>query len=198
MPLLRLVMLRHGETVGNSSVRFHGAGDVALSDPGRAQMRAAGRGLRQEVFDLVVASPLRRSWEAAKIVAGAAPVRLEDGLREIDFGRWEGLTSEEIAVRDPVLHREWRERARGFEYPGGELRAEFQGRVMQAFGRIEASGAEGVLVVGHKGVIRTIAEKLLAAALPEGAPELACAVALAHGVAGPWRLRERGGGAFTN
>jgi broad specificity phosphatase PhoE len=69
---------------------------------------------------------------------------------------------------------------------------------MQAFGRIEASGAEGVLVVGHKGVIRTIAEKLLAAALPEGAPELACAVALAHGVAGPWRLRERGGGAFTN
>lgn len=189
MPLRRLVMLRHGETSGNSSLRFHGAADVPLSEAGRVELRAAARALRQECFDLVVASPLRRSWEAAKIVAGAAPVRLEDGLREIDFGRWEGLTSEEIAARDPVLHREWRARARGFEYPGGELRAEFQGRVMQAFGRIEASGAEGVLVVGHKGVIRTIAEKLLAAALPEGAPGLASAIALARGAAGGWRLR---------
>ena len=190
MPLLRLVMLRHGETVGNSSVRFHGAGDVALSETGRAQMRAAGGALRQSVFDLVVASPLRRSWEAAKIVAGAAPVRLDHGLREIDFGRWEGLTEQEIAVRDPVLHREWRDRARGFEFPGGELRSEFQGRVMQAFGRIEASGAEGALVVGHKGVIRTIALKLLAKPLPDGQPDLARAITLAHDVGGGvWRLR---------
>jgi broad specificity phosphatase PhoE len=184
--LRRLVMLRHGETVGNSSVRFHGAADVPLSESGRAQMLAAARALRQECFDLVVASPLRRSWEAAALVAGGAPVRIEDGLREIDFGRWEGLTSEEIERRDPVLHREWRARVPGFEYPGGELRAQFRARVMQAFARIEATGAEGVLLVGHKGVIRTLAESLLGAPLADGEPDLACAVGLSRDPAGAW------------
>jgi len=183
-------MLRHGETVGNSSQRFHGSADVPLSDGGRAQMRAAARALSKAVFDLVVASPLRRSWEAARIVAGATPVRLEEGLREIDFGRWEGLTDAEIATRDPVLHREWRERAPGFEYPGGELRAEFRGRVMRAFERIEGSGAEGALVVVHKGVIRAIAERLLAKPLPDGVPDLACAVHLSRDASDAWRLRE--------
>jgi broad specificity phosphatase PhoE len=190
--LRRLVMLRHGETVGNSSVRFHGAADVPLSDSGRAQMRAAARELRQECFDLVVASPLRRSWEAAALVTGGAPVRIEDGLREIDFGRWEGLTSEEIERRDPVLYREWRARAPGFEYPGGELRVDFQARVMQAFERVAACGAPGVLLVGHKGVIRTLAEKLLGAPLGDGEPDLARAVGLWRDPAGTWFPGRRG------
>jgi probable phosphoglycerate mutase len=189
LPLRRLAMLRHGETVGNSSLRFHGSADVALSDAGRVQMREAARALREAVFDLVVASPLRRSWEAARIVAGATPVRIEEGLREIDFGRWEGLTDAEIAARDPVLHREWRERAPGFEYPGGELRAEFRGRVMRAFERIDASGADGALVVAHKGVIRTLAERLVGDPLPEGIPGLATAVHLSRGADEVWRLR---------
>jgi broad specificity phosphatase PhoE len=190
--LRRLVMLRHGETVGNSSVRFHGAADVPLSDAGRAQLRAAARGLRQEFFDLVVASPLRRSWEGAAVVAGGAPVRIEDGLREIDFGRWEGLSAPEIESRDPVLYREWRARKPGFEYPGGELRADFQRRVMQAFDRIEASGAESVLLVGHKGVIRTLAENLTGVPLADGEPGLACAVGLSRDPAGRWFLGRRG------
>ncbi len=192
MSLRRLVMLRHGETVGNSSVRFHGAADLPLSDAGREQLRAAARGLRQEFFDLVVASPLRRSWEGAALVAGGAPVRIEDGLREIDFGRWEGLTAEEIERRDPVLYREWRARKPGFEYPGGEPRAEFRNRVGRAFERIEASGAESVLLVAHKGVIRTLAEKLTGAPLADGEPELACAVGLSRDPAGRWFAGRRG------
>src|SRR5262245_65811109 len=166
-------MLRHGETVGNSSVRFHGAADVPLSDAGRAQLRAAARGLRQEFFDLVVASPLRRSWEGATVAAGGAPVRIEDDLREIDFGRWEGLTAEEIERRDPVLFREWRARAPGFEYPGGEPRAAFRARVRRGFERIEASGAGSALLVCHKGVIRTLAEQVAGPPLAARAPAAA-------------------------
>jgi broad specificity phosphatase PhoE len=192
VPLRRLVMLRHGETVGNSSVRFHGAADVPLSDVGRAQLRAAARALRQEFFDLVVASPLRRSWEGAALVAGGAPVRIEEGLREIDFGRWEGLTAAEIEQRDPVLYREWRARKPGFEYPGGELRADFKARVRRALGRIEASGAESALLVGHKGVIRTLAEELTGAPLADGEPELAGVVGLSRDPAGRWFLGRRG------
>ena len=48
--LRRIVLLRHGETVGNSKERFHGSSDLPLSDEGRAQMRAATRRLAGEVF----------------------------------------------------------------------------------------------------------------------------------------------------
>lgn len=192
MSLRRLVMLRHGETVGNSSVRYHGAADVPLSDQGRSQVRAAASGLRQEVFDLVVASPLRRSWEAAVLVAGGAPVRIEGGLREIHFGRWEGLTAEEIELRDPVLYREWQSRAPGFEFPGGEIRAEFRARVLEAYERIAASGASSALLVGHKGVIRTIGEQLLGEPLPDDEPQLAGAVGLFLRADGRWLLGRRG------
>src|SRR5262245_41166003 len=113
-------MVRHGETVGNSRVRLHGANDLNLSEAGGAQMRAAARRLRQEVFDLVAASPLRRSWQSAALIAGGALVRLVPEFREIDFGRWEGLSAEEIEASDPVLYRDWKARAPGFEYPGGE------------------------------------------------------------------------------
>ena len=63
---------------------------------------------------------------------------------------------------------------------------------MHSFGRIEASGAESALLVGHKGVIRTLAERLSGAALADGEPELACAVGLSCDPAGRWFLGRRG------
>jgi broad specificity phosphatase PhoE len=170
--LRRIVLVRHGETVGNSSERFHGSADLALSDAGRAQMRRVAAALRTEVFDLVVASPLRRSWEGARIVAGGAPIRLEHDFREIHFGRWEGLTRQEIEAADPIAARDWQAKAPGFEYPGGELRAAFRERVARGLGRLHASGAAAVLGVLHKGVIRTLAEELLGRPLADGEPGL--------------------------
>jgi broad specificity phosphatase PhoE len=190
--LRRLVLIRHGETDGRSSERFHGSGDVPLSAEGRSQMREAARGLVQEVFDLVVASPLRRSWEAAWIVSGGAPVRLETDFREIDFGRWEGLTKEEIEASDPVLYREWQDGGASFEFPGGEPRGEFRARVLRALERLEASGSTSALVVAHKGAIRTIAERLLGRPLEAGTPALAGRVSLTRAPDGRWYEGRRG------
>jgi broad specificity phosphatase PhoE len=193
MPALRrLVLVRHGETVGNSSVRFHGRRDVALSAEGRAQMRATARALRGEVFDRVVASPLRRSWQGAAIAAGGAPVELEPDLREVDFGRWEGLTAEEIRASDPVLYEDWRARAPHFEFPGGERRAAFQARVERALERLRASGATSALLVIHKGPIRVIAEHLLGRALEDGIPELGGFVGLTRRPEGTWFVGRHG------
>ena len=187
MPKLRrLVMVRHGETEGNSSVRFYGSADVPLSDEGRAQLRQLAGTLRTEVFDLVVASPLRRSWEGASIVSGAAPIRLVHEFREIHFGRWEGLTAGEIEEAEPVLYRDWQAKTAGFEFPGGESRAAFRERVLRGLDRVLESGAAAALLVVHKGVIRTIAEELLGQPLAQGEPELASAVSLGRGVDGAW------------
>jgi broad specificity phosphatase PhoE len=187
-------MVRHGETVGNSRERLHGAADLPLSDAGRAQMLTATRNLEQaqEVFDWVAASPLRRSWESAAIVTRGAPVQMVPEFREIDFGRWEGMSADEIQAADPARFKDWQARAAGFEYPGGEQRAAFRARVVHGFARVEHSGARDALLVVHKGVIRTIAEQLLGAALPGSGPELGESVGLSRDADGRWFLGRHG------
>ena len=190
--LRRIVLLRHGETTGQSSVRFHGSSDLPLADEGRAQMREAAKRLRGECFDLVMASPLRRSWEAAWIVSGGAPVRLEPEFREIDFGRWEGLTAEEIEASDPLLYKEWQEKKSAFDFPGGERRAEFRARTQTGLDRLLQSGASSALLVAHKGTVRTVAEILLGTALEDGEPALGAGIGLSRAADDTWRLGRRG------
>ncbi len=189
--LRRLLLVRHGETLGRSSERFHGRTDVALAPEGAEQMLRARALLRRESFDLVAASPLRRSFEAARALMPGAPIWLASEFREIDFGRWEGLTKQEIGERDPVLFRDWQARAPGFEFPGGERRSDFQARVMRGFALLEASGATGVLAVLHKGVIRTLAERLTGEVLPADEPALGAAVGL-YRAGERWQLGRRG------
>ena len=183
--LRRLVMLRHGDTVGNSKERFHGSNDVALSAEGRAQVLEAKHQLRMEPIDRVVSSPLSRAWASARLVAPGAPIQLDQDLREIDFGRWEGLTKEEIQAADPQNYEAWQSQGSSFDFPGGERRDDFVERVLGALARIQQSGASNVLVVAHKGTIKTIAKQLLGHALdPE--PELGSLVWLTRTHGGAW------------
>jgi broad specificity phosphatase PhoE len=191
MSLLRIIVLiRHGETEGESSVRFHGSSDVPLAEHGRAQMRATAARLPLDHYDVVVSSPLRRAWESASIVARGAPVRIETAFREIDFGRWEGLTAEEIRARDPILYEDWRSRAPGFEFPGGERRADFRARVAEGIARLQASGARTAIAVAHKGVMRAIAEWLTGLPL-EGDLPLGEAVQVTRGADDRWFVGRR-------
>ncbi len=167
MALRRLVLVRHGESEGNSRERLIGSGDPPLAVEGRDQMRAARAMLIGQVIDAVVASPARRSWQSAQALTGGAPTRLESDFREIHFGRWEGKRVDDLASSDPALHQQWRDGAPGFEYPGGELRAQFRARVERGLARLDESGATSALLVVHKGVIRTIVDLLLGSAVED-------------------------------
>ena len=157
-----------------------------LSAEGREQVARAGCRVRRQPIDLVVASPLRRSWRGAWIAGGGAPVRLESDFREVDFGRWEGLTMEEIRVRDPILCQDWLSGADGFGYPGGESRDGFRARVGRGVERLLTVDVYSALLVLHKGVIRVIVEKLTGEALPLGDPELGGIVTLTRSAEGSW------------
>ncbi len=154
-----LYLVRHGETEGESSIRFHGRNDVPLSGLGRQQMRSLATHLALTPMDGLVHSPLARARESAQILLEAMthlPAVVEEApdLIEVNFGAMEGLTQAEIAQSMPQWHAEWRA-GRATAYPGGESFAGFAQRVAQAFDGMLARHPQGtLLVVAHKGVIR--------------------------------------------
>jgi broad specificity phosphatase PhoE len=158
--------VRHGETEGQSSVRFHGKGDVRLSDEGREQVRRLLPLLRDVPFHAVLHSPLSRAAESARIlVAGLArpPAAVvgDPALAEVDFGAIEGMTREEIVRAFPAWSVEWQAGTYA-GFPGGETLADFTHRVVDCFSRLLARYPAGdVLVVAHRGVIRRAAEALV-------------------------------------
>ena len=159
---MRLTLVRHGETAGQSSIRYHGRTDVPLSALGRAQMARVRQALAAEAFAQVYSSTLSRAVEAATIVTGPHPVTRVQGFDEIDFGEWEGLTLDEIAARDPPGHARWVANRAEFQYPGGESTEEFRARVVCALHAVLAAPPAGdLLIVVHKGVIRAILAELL-------------------------------------
>lgn len=158
-----LILVRHGETEGQSSVRLYGSTDVALSDLGRRQMQSVRGALGGLDFDRVLVSPLQRSRESAAIVCRAStpPSIVVASFSEIDFGAWEGLTAEEVSERDPQGYRQWKRGDEDWAFPDGDSRRGFVDRVSQAAVDVFGEGTERCLAVLHKGVVKTIVGTLL-------------------------------------
>jgi broad specificity phosphatase PhoE len=177
----RITLVRHGETQGQSSIRYYGATDVPLSTTGERQMRRVGEALSQARFDRVFSSALRRTREAAGIIVPDLPAVPVAALNEIHFGRWEGWTREEIAARDPELYARWRAQPRAFAYPDGDDRGAFAARVSGGLARLLDEHPPGEwLMVLHRGVIAVALEHLLGAAPP---PPVEIALGSMHVVA---------------
>jgi broad specificity phosphatase PhoE len=190
--LTRLILVRHGETTGQSSIRYYGVTDVPLSDLGREQIRAARTRIPGETYDAVWASTLSRSWEAARIIAPHASVRLEYDFREIDFGNWEGLTREEIQAVDPEGYAQWQASDADFRFPGGESRGDFRTRIARGYESLLASGTPSALVVAHKGVVRTLLELATGFTLSPEYPELGAVLHASRDASGAWTTGRTG------
>jgi len=171
--VLTLVLVRHGETEGESSVRYHGRNDVALSDLGRAQMRSVRRAIEERFgarrFSHVFSSPMIRALESARIVTGESAISTLHEFAEVDFGLFEGLTAEEIEQRHPEEFARWNlnRLASDYQYPGGEHRGDFARRIegglermLELIDREPSARDTRAIVVAHRGVIRTIVNKL--------------------------------------
>ncbi|MFQ5667918.1 MAG: histidine phosphatase family protein [Candidatus Binatia bacterium] len=159
---MRLTLVRHGETDGQSSIRYYGRTDVPLSALGRTQMERVRRALTGQRFAAVYASTLCRAVEAATIVCRGSAVRRVAGFDEINFGAWEGLTVEEIRARDPEVYAHWAVRDGDFRYPAGESTRAFRRRVGRTLRAVLADAPPGdLLFVVHKGIIRCVLTELL-------------------------------------
>ncbi|MFD9910308.1 bifunctional RNase H/acid phosphatase [Streptomyces sp. NPDC059063] len=162
------VLLRHGETPLTPQKRFSGSGgsDPSLSDIGREQaVRVAAALAARGTVQAVVSSPLLRCQETARTVAArlGLDVHLEEGLRETDFGQWEGLTFAEVRERQPDELTAWLGSPK-VAPPGGESFAEVSSRVSAARDKLLAAYAgRTVLLVTHVTPIKTLVRLALGA-----------------------------------
>jgi probable phosphoglycerate mutase len=159
-----MLLLRHGESEWNAEGRWQGWADPPLSVRGRQQAVEAGRRLRGEGFDAVVASDLLRARHTAELIAGSLglPGRIptDAGLREYDLGAWSGLTRAQIEAEWADQLADWRH-GRVDSAPGGEARAAFAERLAAAVERVVAEfPGRTVLVISHGGAIGTIERQL--------------------------------------
>ncbi|MFH9293489.1 bifunctional RNase H/acid phosphatase [Streptomyces sp. NPDC017520] len=164
-----LVLLRHGETALTPEKRFSGSGgtDPELSAAGRGQAeRAAGHFAALGTVQEIVSSPLRRCRETAAAVADrlGLDVRIDEDLRETDFGAWEGLTFGEARERYGDDLTAWLASPDTAPTGGGESFAEVAERVAAARDRIVARYAgRTVLLVTHVTPIKTLVRLALGA-----------------------------------
>ncbi|MET9388929.1 bifunctional RNase H/acid phosphatase [Streptomyces sp. NPDC006624] len=163
------VLLRHGETPLTPQKRFSGSGgtDPSLSDAGREQAeRAAALLARRGTIQAVVSSPLARTRETAGIVAArlGLDVSIEDGLRETDFGAWEGLTFAEVRERHPDDLSAWLASPDAEPTGGGESFAATAARIAAARDKLLAAYAgRTILLVTHVTPIKTLVRLALGA-----------------------------------
>lgn len=162
--MTRLLLVRHGETELQSSLRYCGKTDVALGAIGLHQAEQLRDRLAIERLDAVYSSELKRASDTAGIIAARHNLKVTTcpELREVDFGRLEGLEFSEIHTQFPEVEQMWLTRNSSLTYPDGESLLKFENRVSQFEARLKNHRAnETVLVVAHDGVLRTLICRLL-------------------------------------
>ncbi len=168
--------VRHGQTDWNAQKRLLGRRDIPLNATGQRQAAEAGvclRWLRPDLENLdFICGPLLRTRQTmailrAQIGLDPAGFQQDEQLIEIDFGRWEGLTWDQVREQDGSAWQQRTADPAGFVMPGGESYAMLSARVAKAL----VATRRDVVIVSHGGVCRGMLA-LLANVDPAVAPTL--------------------------
>jgi broad specificity phosphatase PhoE len=157
--MLRVYLIRHGQTDWNCDQRVMGQLDIPLNEIGRAQARRTAEFLSHEKFSAVYSSDLSRAWETAQLIAQLHRLEVIPApeLREMTYGHWEGLTRQEVIARYPEEYAQRRENPSGFQPSGGESRQELYDRSTRKFEEIIAQHQhEPIALIAHGGSCRAI------------------------------------------
>ena len=164
----RLVVIRHGETAWNRATRIQGHTDIPLSPLGLAQAERLAQALADEPLSAIYASDLGRARQTAEALARVhgLPVQFDPALRERAFGRFEGLSWDEIEQAHPEDAVRWRKREPGFAVGGGESLIALSARCLDAARRAAlAHPGQSIALVAHGGVLDCLYRAATGAAL---------------------------------
>ena len=155
--LSRLFLARHGDTEFNSTRRFQGHSNIELSVTGYKQVERLCQRLATEKIDRIYSSDLRRALTAAEMIADKhnLDVIACPELREINYGKLEGLTFDEISRLYPEVAALFGDRSLELKFPDGESVDDLNQRLIKFLGRLEPHTAEEtILIVAHSGPLR--------------------------------------------
>jgi len=157
--VVRLLLVRHGETEWTRDGRYQGTTDVALSELGLAQAQALAKRLAGEKLTAIYASDLQRARDTAAPIADrhGQVAHPEPCLREIGFGIWEGLTWAQIGQRDPDTWAQWEANPMSAMPAGGESLSSITDRLHRLLSRLATRpDDETILLVAHGGSLRVL------------------------------------------
>jgi len=158
-------LLRHGQTIWNQQGRIQGRLDSELTETGMEDIRRWAHFFASDRWDWarIVTSPAPRAQKTAEIINAqlSLPIETVPGLREQDWGEWEGLSRKEIEQSHKDFLEEQVKRGWAFRPPGGESRKEVLDRARSALADLgrRFSGAR-ILVICHQGVIKALVYEL--------------------------------------
>jgi len=154
---VKLFLIRHGQTEWNLEGRYQGSMDTDLTETGKIQARLAKEYLEKVDFSNIYSSPLRRAIDTAKIIADGrqGDIKIKEELKELNFGKWEGLKFGEIDDKFHEDYQDWLSDPFNNKPTGGESFKQLLKRVIKGIDEIIAENEDGsdVAVVAHGGVI---------------------------------------------
>lgn len=157
-----IVLVRHGTTANNEQGIWQGRGDFTLNDTGRKEALLLAERLKNDAFDMVFHSPMKRAIETAEIINQKhnAPFKTVPGFIEIDLGEFDGKRHEDIIGKYPEIYQNWVQDI-DIPIPGGESFLDIYKRVKQGVEEIMASTYRNILVVAHAMVNRAILGQIM-------------------------------------
>lgn len=161
---MRLILVRHGETLWNREKRILGHTDIDLSDRGCEQARLVAAALKDETVAAVYSSSLRRARQTADEIVRFHDLeaRPDDAFMELDAGELDGLTFEEAMSSHGEFFKEWAAEGRSVKLPGGESIEELEERTWSAVqGLVQTHSDETVIVVSHSLAIEAVVSRAL-------------------------------------
>jgi len=158
----KLILIRHAQTAWNSAKRYSGFIDVALNAEGKSEAGKLEKRLKNEEINRIYCSDRIRAVQTARIIFKNSKINLIPDLREMHFGRFEGLTYKQIMKKYPAIYRKWLKDPSSITIPKGESLNNFKKRITGALKKIiSLNKNKTVAVVSHGGAISIFINTIL-------------------------------------
>ena len=151
--MTKIYLVRHGQTEWNKKLTFRGRADIPLNEAGHMEAQALSKALKDKNIEVIYTSPLRRSTETAQPVADFFHLEIVpvQGLIDINYGDWEGLSFNEVKNRYSEQYEKWEKTPDLIRFPNGETLDEAKERSFLAFKNIVSKNPnKSILIIPHR------------------------------------------------
>ena len=161
--MTEIILVRHGETEWNVAEIFRGRIDIELNETGIKQAELLAKYLSKVKIEAIYSSPLKRALKTAEIIAGHHKLNVDiaPGLIDFYFGKWQGLSHQEVKDKNKELYADWINRPDQIKMPAGESLDEVRKRAMGVVNNIIARYKGTVVLISHRVVNKVLICALL-------------------------------------